>query len=152
DPRGWLVLTQATHVTATAVWFGGGVLLAVEIHHQRGGGSARCAAETVARFSAVAGVALAAAAASGPALARSQLASLGALASTAYGRALSAKLALVALVVAIGAYNHRRLVPAVARADDARAWRRLGHTAAAEGVLIGGGVLLATAAMTSGGF
>jgi putative copper export protein len=71
--------------------------------------------------------------------------------STGYGRALVAKLALVGLVVALGAYNHYRLVPAVVVEDDAVAWRLLGHTAAVEAMTIGVGILIATAAMTSGG-
>jgi putative copper export protein len=71
--------------------------------------------------------------------------------STGYGRAPVAKPALLGLVAALGAYNHHRLVPAVVDEDDAVAWRLLGHTAAVEAVTIGVGVLVATAAMTSGG-
>lgn len=151
EPRWPLVLSQSVHVGAAAVWFGGGVVLALEIVRQRREGDPGCSAETVARFSTLAGAALALVAVSGLVLARSQLASLGALVSTAYGRALSAKLALVAVVVAIGTYNHLRLVPAVVRDDDAVAWRRLGRTAAVEGAVIAAGVLVTTAAMTSGG-
>lgn len=145
------MLSQSAHVGAAAVWFGGGVLLALEIVRHRRKGDPCCSAETVARFSTLAGAALALVAVSGLVLARSQLASLGALISTAYGRALSAELALVAVVVAIGTYNHLRLVPAVVRDDDAVAWRRLGRTAAVEGAVIAAGVLVTTAAMTSGG-
>jgi copper transport protein len=152
EPRGLLMMSQAIHVLAGAVWFGGGVLLAVEIREQRRCGSARCTAETVARFSVVAGAALALVGTSGLVLAGSQLSSVGGLVSTAYGRALSLKLALVAVVVSIGAYNHRHLVPAIVGRDDAAAWRLLGRTAALEGAIIAAGVLLATAAMTSGGF
>ena len=152
EPRGLLVAAQAAHVLAAAVWFGGGTVLALEIRRQRRWGSPRCSAETVARFSTVAGAALALVAVTGAVLARSQLASVAALWSTAYGRALLAKLALVGVVVALGAYNHYRLVPAVVRADDAAGWRMLGRTAAAEGVVMAAGILVATAAMTSGGF
>lgn len=151
DPRGPLMAAQAAHVLAAGVWFGGGLLLALEIARQRHGGTARCSAETVARFSTVAGVALVLVAVTGTVLARSQLASAGALVSTGYGRALVAKLALVGLVVALGAYNHYRLVPVVVVEDDAVAWRLLGHTAAVEAMTIGVGILIATAAMTSGG-
>ena len=151
EPRQLLVLAQVVHVGAASVWFGGGVLLAVEIRAQRRRGTARCSALTVARFSVLAGVAVVLVGLTGTALAASQLSSPAGLLSTAYGRALTAKLALVGLVVALGAYNHVRLVPAVVAAGEARAWRRLGATVAAEGVIIAAGVLVATSAMTSGG-
>jgi putative copper export protein len=152
EPRHLLVLSQAVHVVAASVWFGGVALLAVEIQHQRGHGTARASAETVARFSVLAGACVGLVGLTGTVLASSQLTSLGALASTGYGRALAVKLALVAVVVAMGAYNHFRLVPGVVGRDDARAWRRLAHTAAVESFVIAVGVLVATAAMTSGGF
>jgi putative copper export protein len=152
EPRGALMAAQAGHVVAAAVWFGGGVVLAIEIHRQRRHDTARCTAQTVARFSVLAGGAVALAAVTGVGLAASQLDSPEALASTAYGRALAVKTALAAVVVALGAYNHYRLVPAIVGGDDSVAWRRLGRTAAAEGLVIAVGVLVATAAMTSGGF
>ena len=151
EPRELLVLAQVVHVGAASVWFGGGVLLAVEIRAHRRHGSARCSALTVARFSVLAGAAVVVVGLTGAVLAVSQLSSPAGLVSTAYGRALTAKLALVGLVVALGAYNHLRLVPAVVGAGEERAWRRLGATAAAEGMIIAAGVLVATAAMTSGG-
>ena len=55
-------------------------------------------------------------------------------------------------MAALGAYNHVRLVPAVVGRDDVGAWRLLGRTAALEGAVIASAVLVATAAMTSGGF
>ncbi len=152
EPRPVLVAAQAAHVLAAAVWFGGGAVLALEIGRQRRWGSPRCTAEAVARFSTVAGVALGLAAVTGAVLARSQLASPGALVSTAYGRALVVKLLLVAGVAALGAYNHHRVVPAVVAEDDPAGWRLLGRTAAVEAVLMAVGVLVATAALTSGGF
>jgi hypothetical protein len=54
-------------------------------------------------------------------------------------------------VAGIGGYNHSRLVPAIVERDDAIAWRHLGWTTAAEATLIVVGVLVMTAAMTSGG-
>lgn len=151
EPRDLLVLAQVVHVGAASVWFGGGVLLAVDIRAQRRHGSARCSAVTVARFSVLAGGAVVAVGVTGALLAVSQLSSPAGLVSTAYGRALTAKLALVGLVVTLGAYNHLRLVPAVVGTGEERAWRRLGVTTAAEGMIIAAGVLVATAAMTSGG-
>jgi copper transport protein len=152
EPRHLLVLSQAVHVVAASVWFGGVALLAVEIQQQRSRGTARASAETVARFSVLAGTCVGLVGLTGAVLASSQLTSLGAVASTGYGRALAVKLSLVAVVVAMGAYNHFRLVPGVVGRDEARAWRRLAHTAAVESFVIAVGVLVATAAMTSGGF
>jgi hypothetical protein len=57
----------------------------------------------------------------------------------------------VGLVAAIGGYNHSRLVPAIVERRDTVAWRYLGWTTAAEATLIVVGVLVMTAAMTSGG-
>ena len=146
------MVSQAVHVVSASVWFGGVALLTLELHQQRRAGTARAAAETVARFSVLAGACVGLVGLTGTVLAASQLTSLGALSSTGYGRALGAKLTLVAVVVGMGAYNHFRLVPAVVGRDEARAWRRLGHTAAVEAFVIAAGVLVATAAMTSGGF
>jgi putative copper export protein len=150
-PRGFLLVSQAVHVTAAAVWFGGGALLAMEIHRRWRHDSPRAMAETIERFSTLAGVSVALVAITGIVLAHSQLASPEALVTSHYGRALIAKLAFVGLVTAVGAYNHSRLVPAIAERRDAVAWRHLGWTTAAEGTLIVVGVLVMTAAMTSGG-
>jgi copper transport protein len=139
-------------VVAASVWFGGVAMLTLEIHQQRRNGTARASAETVARFSVLAGTCVGLVGLTGTVLASSQVTSPGALASSGYGRALVVKLTLVAVVVAMGAYNHFRLVPAVVGRDEAGAWRRLGRTAAVETVVIAVGVLVATAAMTSGGF
>lgn len=151
EPRGFLLASQAVHVLAASVWFGGGVLLALEIVRQRRSGTARATAETVERFSTLAGVSVGLVMISGIVLAHSQLASLASLWETGYGRALVAKLAFVGLVAAVGGYNHSVLVPAIAADDDPTAWRRLGWTCTAEGTIIAAGVLVMTAAMTSGG-
>ena len=151
EPRGFLLATQSLHILAASVWFGGGVLLALEIGRQRRSGTARTTAETVERFSTLAGVSVALVTISGIVLAHSQLASLTALWTTPYGRALVAKMFFVGLVAAVGGYNHSVLVPAIAKEDEPAAWRMLGRTTAIEGALIAAGVLVMTAAMTSGG-
>jgi putative copper export protein len=151
EPRGFLLASQSLHILAASTWFGGGVLLAMEIIRQRRSGTARTTAETVERFSTLAGVSVALVTISGIVLAHSQLAGLSALYETPYGRALVAKFLFVGLVAAVGGYNHSVLVPAIAREDDAVAWRRLGWTCTVEGSLIAAGVLVMTAAMTSGG-
>ena len=150
-PRGFLLVSQAVHVTAAAVWFGGGALLALEIQRRWRHDSPRAMAETIDRFSTLAGVSVALVTITGIVLAHSQLASPEALVTSHYGRALLVKLAFVGLVAAIGAYNHSRLVPAIVERSDTVAWRHLGWTTAAEATLIVVGVLVMTAAMTSGG-
>jgi putative copper export protein len=72
--------------------------------------------------------------------------------TTPYGRALVAKLAFVAVVLVVGGYNRQRVVPAIAERNDAAAWRRLRVTCVTEALVMALGVLLMTAAMTSGGF
>jgi putative copper export protein len=151
--RGGLVAAQVTHVLMAALWFGGICLLAMDLRERRRLGDPRGSAAVVARFSSLAGLAVLGVTATGLALARSQVDTIAGAPETAYGRALIAKLGCVALVVAIGGYNHQFLVPSVERkGDTAGAWRGLRRTLVAEGLVIGGGVLVATAAMTSGGF
>jgi copper transport protein len=151
SPLSLLVVVQVVHVAAVATWFGGVVFLASELRRRRRQGDPRGSAIVVARFSTIAGVMVACAAATGTLLARSQLASVDALWTTAYGRALLAKLGCVALVLALGAYNRQFLVPAIDRRDDRRAWERFRRTCIAEALVMALGVLVATAAMTSGG-
>jgi putative copper export protein len=150
--RAGLVAAQGVHVLTTAVWFGGICLLALDLRERRRLGDPRGSAAMVARFSSLASLAVVGTAATGLALARSQVDVIAAAPDTAYGRALIAKLGCVALVVAIGGYNRQFLVPAVEREDDSgRAWHGLRRTLLAEGLVIACGVLVATAAMTSGG-
>jgi copper transport protein len=152
NPSYVLVPIQCVHVLAVSTWFGGLIFLAIELRQHKRSGTAPAAASIVRRFSAVAGVTVFLAGLSGLVLANSQIDSLDALLTTPYGRALLAKLAAVSVPLAIGGYNQRWLVPAVVRHDEPAAWRRLRRTVALEAIFIALGVLLATAAMTSGGF
>jgi len=152
-PGPLLVLTQSVHVFAASTWFAGCALLAMQMRSaRRYNGSPRTSAQLVARFSTIAGVAVAMVGTSGVALAQSQIASVDALTATPYGRALVVKVMFVAAVVVIGGYNRQRVVPAVIDLDDAAGWRWLHRTVLLEAFLLVGGVLLATTAMTSGGF
>jgi putative copper export protein len=76
-------------------------------------GSAAELGRTVRRFSTLAAGALVVVAIAGAALTWSEGRSLAALTSTDYGAVLLAKLAVVALVVAVAVYNNRVLVPAL---------------------------------------
>jgi len=147
----WLTLAQVVHITVVATWFGGVTFLAFDLRHRRRVGDPRGSALVVSRFSVVAGASVVVAGTTGAILAWSQIPTVATLWETAYGRALLIKVACVGLVAAIGGYNHQFLVPAVERDDGPTAWHRLRRTATAETLIIGLGVLVATAAMTSGG-
>jgi copper transport protein len=146
-----LVLAQSVHIVAVATWFGGLVLLYLQIRAGRRAGAVQTSAEVVERFSTAAGLAVALVGATGMVLARSQIASIDALTDTPYGRALAVKLGLVAFVVAIGGVNKLFVVPRIKRREGAKAWRSLHRTLLCEAAVIAGGVLLATSAMVSGG-
>jgi hypothetical protein len=67
----------------------------------------------VRRYSALATASVLAVGITGSVLAWSEIRSLDALTSTGYGQLFLVKLGAVALVAALGAYNHLRLVPAL---------------------------------------
>jgi putative copper export protein len=139
------------HVVAASVWFGGVTFLTLDLRWRRRAGDPRGVARVVGRFSTLATLAVVAAAGTGSWLAWSQLGELQALWATAYGRAFLAKMSCVALVVGMGGYNREFLVPALAEADGPAVWHRLRRTMTGEMLVMGLGVLLATALMTSGG-
>lgn len=118
-PRALVLASDAAHLAATALWFGGVVGLAAVMRRRRFGGDPVAAAQIVSRFSGIATAAVAVVVASGLAWAWAEVRALRALTSTAYGWALLAKIVLVGGVLLIGAYNNRRLVPAVAASADA---------------------------------
>lgn len=127
----WLVIgSDLLHVLAGAVWVGGVLGLAVTL---RGGAPADAAARTVTRFSTAAAWVVLTLAVSGTVLAWRILPGPGALVTTGYGLTLLAKLAVVAVVLAVAAWNRYRLVPGVAAAP-ARA--QLRSTVLAEAALI----------------
>lgn len=142
---------QAVHILVVSIWFGGVVLLGAEMRRSRL--SNLQLAGLVTRFSLLAASSVVAAAVTGVILARSQVTSVEALQTTPYGRALLVKLLALALPLLLGAYNHLRLVPAI-RADRNTevATRRLRRTVRVEAVVLALGVMVATAAMVSGGF
>ncbi len=108
----WLVLpADAMHVAAAGIWFGGLVLLAPAWTRRRREGDAVAAAGMVDRFSQVAACSAAALGVTGLILSWLEVGSFDELFSTRYGWTLVAKLAAVAVVAAIAAYNHWRLLP-----------------------------------------
>lgn len=128
----WLVLgSDAVHVLAGAVWFGGVLGLVITL---RSSAPASAAARTVGRFSTAALWVVLALAATGTVLAWRIVPDLGALTGTGYGLTLLAKVGVVGVVVLVAAWNRYRLVPQVGDDDGARA--RLRRTVGTEAWLI----------------
>ena len=119
--KGWRPLhavVNGVHVVAGSVWFGGLVTLAaLAWWRYRRGDDARVG-ELLVRFSSIATVALVAVALAGLVLAVFVLDGFGELTGTEWGRTLLLKSAAVALAATLGAYNHFRLRPVLAQADD----------------------------------
>jgi len=115
SPFRWLnLLLQSVHVVAVGVWVGGLVWLLAGVRGQDQAGKAAA----VRRFSSMAGLALAAVATTGLARALSETRSWGRLLSTSFGRTLDIKVLLFLGLVALGALNRRRVVPALVGGAD----------------------------------
>lgn len=131
DPR-WLVVgATLSHTLAGAAWFGGLILLLVALRSRRladdpGGGGAM-----VARFSTLATAAIILVSVAGAGLMWAQVRAPRALIGSAYGWTLIGKVTIVAAVLAVAAYNQRRLVPAITQGAG-NAWQRLRRTVGLE--------------------
>lgn len=132
------------HLLAATVWFGGLGAVTATVLRRRRAGDSMGAAEAVATFSGVAAVAAGIVIAAGLVLSWLEVGGLTALTTTTYGRLLLAKVAAVAVVLALAAWNRFRLLPLVARdalddidddVDD-RAWRSLVRTLRLEGAML----------------
>lgn len=129
-----MIVTDVAHLAAAAVWLGGVVGLVVAF---RTGVEPDRLAGIVSRFSRRAVAAVVVVSAAGAVLAWVILPGFGQVTSTGWGLALLTKVILVAVVVAIGAYNHRRLVPVLAGGDPPdRAAPRLARLVLVEAVLL----------------
>ena len=129
----WLTsIADVVHVAFGAAWFGGLVMLGVALRH-RAGGDPVAGARAVARFSSLATVSVLAVGGAGLTLGWAEVRSVDALTTTAYGRLLMVKVAMVAGIAAVGAYNHFVVVPAaVAGEQRVAAWAKLRRTVATE--------------------
>lgn len=125
-PFALVAASDLLHVTAAACWLGGLVGLTVVLR----AAAPPQAAAAVRRFSTLAGVLVALVGVSGLLLGWRIVGSLDALTGTGYGRVLLAKTALVAVVLAVAAYNRYRLVPGLPAVG------RLRRTVAVEAVLL----------------
>jgi copper transport protein len=141
-PLGLIVALDVAHLAAGAVWLGGIAALVVAF---RAGPAPAVLGRMVVRFSTLAVFAVVAVVGAGIGMALIILPAPSDLVQTGYGLALLTKAVLVVPVVALGAYNRRRLVPSMsvgAAPDDQRS--RLGRILSVELVL-----LLAVVGVTS---
>jgi len=145
EPR-WLVLTaDIAHLVAAAVWVGGVVTLGVLLRHRRRHGRPLDAAILGARYSVVAAASVAVVGIAGVILTLTILDRFDQLWETTWGLLLLGKVAVVAVVGAIGAYNHLRLVPSLANTTEPEGHDgsdRLRRSTTFETVLMAGVVLL----------
>lgn len=132
DDRWLATAADVVHLLVVAAWGGGLVLLWVFLRTRTPN-----APEVVARFSTVATVTVVAAGAMGLVLGWNEVRTLDALTSTGYGQLLLVKAGVVAAVAALGAYNHLRLVPALAKGKTKAALALLGRTLRLEAAGLG---------------
>ena len=151
DGSFWAVAADFIHLAAAALWAGMLVQLILVIRWSRSlpdGKGAAIAAAQLGRFSAVAAGAVLVLLATGVFSAFVQVDSLRGFVDTGYGVTLLAKLALLAPLLALAAFNAAVLGPAAlatvgrAGAEAAGALRRLGRLAAVELTIIAAVVLV----------
>ena len=157
DPRWLLLPANVLHVIAMAAWLGGIAVLVLALRSAtaalEGADRTRLLAATVARFSVVAGVAIAVVLATGVTQSIVHLESLGDLIDTAFGRAILVKSSLFFVIVGFGWINRSRMLPrlrgAAAEGDSpGRAGVLLRRTLRVE-LALGAAVIVATAALAS---
>ena len=115
DPTWLLASADAIHLVAAATWLASLALVFLALRRHRAAEEPVAAADLVRRLSRIALWSVVALTAAGIVMALPLVRGLDALTSTAYGWTLLAKVGLVTAVIAVAAYNRRRLVPAVAR-------------------------------------
>jgi copper transport protein len=137
-PPPLLVAADVLHVTAGAIWLGG--LLGLVLTMRALSGREVLAAQTLARFSTLAGGVLLAVAVSGTFLAWRIVGSWEGMVETAYGWLLLGKIAIALVVAGIGGWNRWRVLPAVRAAagfdDRERAAAAVTRTVRVEAVLL----------------
>lgn len=112
-PAALVTFAALSHVVGGSVWVAGVALLARILIGRHTTGVPLEAARLIVPFSTVAGVTVAIIGLAGTALALSIADGLGTFVSTGWGRVLLAKLLLAGSAGAIGAYNHRFVVPSL---------------------------------------
>ncbi len=145
-PHALTVAAQATHFAAAGIWFGGLAALLLGVR----GEPTEAKTAAMRRFSAVALVALGVVLVTGTIRAIDELSSVGDLFSTGYGRAVLTKIALIALIAALGRRNRRRSVPAAATDLDPLRRTSIPELGLAVAALLAAAVLGALAPPVSG--
>ncbi len=126
EPRVLVLVSDAVHMLAAAVWVAGMWLLAWTFWQRTRRGEPLDARLVATRFSITATWALVAVALSGTALGWAILGSPGRLFTTEFGRMLIIKVALVAVIGGIGLHNRRTLLPALEQPGiDVRFYRTI---------------------------
>jgi copper transport protein len=140
-PPGVTVLVQSAHFAVAGIWIGGLAALLIGLR----GAPSMDKAAAVRRFSMIAAAGFGVIVVTGIARAFSELRDWDQLLSTGYGRAIVAKLALVAFIGGLAARNHRRSVPVAA--VDLAPLRRASRVELSAGVVaLGVAALLGTLA------
>jgi copper transport protein len=125
SPVAILLGANVVHVVSMSAWLGGIAMLVLALRSATArlepGDRTRLLAAVVARFSALAGVAIALLLATGVIQGVVEVRTVAHLFDTAFGRAVLAKAVLFAGIVALGWFNRRRLLPALGRAARAGA-------------------------------
>jgi copper transport protein len=116
-PSTLTISAQVAHFAAAGVWFGGLAALLLGIR----GGPSQAKSAAVRRFAVLAAAALVVVVATGTVRAIDELSSVGQLFSSGYGRAVLAKIALIALIARLAARNRRHVQ---ASAEGLRPLRR----------------------------
>lgn len=111
-PRVVVAGSDAIHLAAGGTWMAGVVLLLATVTRRRRAGGPSVA-PLVLRFSQVAVLCVVAVAVTGIVMGALILGEISALFGSSFGRLLLAKITLVALLVGLGAYNQRTLLPAM---------------------------------------
>ena len=124
--RGFTVAADVVHVWAMGAWIGGlATILLMEAAHRRSPtASGSLLRELIPRFSPVAIASVVALSLTGLFASWVHLEGFGALIETTYGRYLLLKVALVGVVLGLGAINFRRLTPRLDTPEGPGALRR----------------------------
>lgn len=153
------VLFDWVHLLATAAWIGGLVPLLgalVVLRRETPPSRTQGATVLVARFTGLATAAVMLLAVTGTAAAVQHISTLSELWTTTYGRALSLKLFLFGVLLALGGYNRWRINPALRalgkqRPGEGASERLLGRLrrSVTTEIVLGSGVLLAVGVLTA---
>ncbi|MFI6428627.1 CopD family protein [Promicromonospora sp. NPDC050880] len=134
EPRWLVVIADVAHLAAAATWVGGVVAMGLLLRARRRDGHDIDAALMGARFSVVAAVSVTVVGVTGVVLAVGILDRPEQLWQSNWGLLLLAKVAVVAVVAAIGAYNHFSVVPRLTARRHAVV-RHAGRSHTAGGIL-----------------